>query len=66
MVTRPWRIRTAIYNESFRPHDVDLYTMNANRTNGYRCSNNPSLRVVADLGLKRAPDSTPSGMDDAC
>ncbi len=53
MVTRPWRIRTAIYNESFRPHDVDLYTMNANGT---------AVRQITDYpGKEYSPDWSPSG-----
>ena len=49
--------RIVFYKETFRPHDVDLYTMNANQTGA-----KPALEQLTDYqGKEYSPDWSPDG-----
>jgi TolB protein len=53
--------KIVFYKESFRPHDVDLYTMNANRT-WLKPWVKPAVKQITDYrGQEYSPDWSPSG-----
>src|SRR4028119_2492906 len=51
--------KIAFYKESFRPHDVDLYTMNANGTGVKQITGNQGPEYSPDLVARRSQDSLP-------